>query len=421
MGAIDFLNDIKPTWVERVSHRLARGERIRLVFEQQVIEFFSLLTQALVTGDPAWMNGILDQWIDSRTHSEFDQQSNSISLILNQILLATYEAIDESLDDMDGFELLGLLLPIFTYATNYATQKETELYVNHMSQELEDAKINLEKLDRSKSDFISVAAHELKTPLTLIEGYASMLQDQLSKGNLEALLGVYLSGMSNGIHRLQEIVNDMIDVSMIDNDLLKLNFQPVWIRQLFEIAKNELTKFVQERSQKLIIKTFDGINQMTYGDPERLYQALRNLLTNAIKFTPDGGKITIDGRKLPGFIEITVQDTGIGIDLVNQEKIFEKFGRLGSVQLHSSGKTKFKGGGPGLGLPITKGLIEAHGGAIWVESDGCDEIKLPGTTFHILIPIVTEPPDKKIAKLFQNLGEVQSEAQSYEISTETNW
>lgn len=421
MSVIEFMNDIKLTWVERVSRRLASGERIRLVFEQQVVEFFGLLNQALMTGDPAWMNGILDQWIDSHTYSEFDLQTNSISLILNQILLGTYETIEETLDDKDGFELIGLLLPIFAYTNNYVIQKETELYVNHISQELVDAKINLEKLDRSKSDFIAVAAHELKTPLTLIEGYASMLQDQLSKGNLESLMGVYLNGMSNGIHRLQEIVNDMIDVSMIDNDLLKLNFQPVWIRQLFEIAKNELTKYVQERSQKLIIKTFDGINQMTYADPERLYQALRNLLTNAIKFTPDGGQITIDGRKLPGFIEITVHDTGIGIDSANQEKIFEKFGRLGSIQLHSSGKTKYKGGGPGLGLPITKGLIEAHGGAIWVESEGCDEIKLPGTTFHILLPIVTEPPDKKIAKLFQNLGEVQPEAQTHEISTKTNW
>ena len=87
-------------------------------------------------------------------------------------------------------------------------------------------------------------------------------------------------------------------------------------------------------------------------------------------------------------------------------KIFEKFGQLGNVQLHSSGKTKFKGGGPGLGLPITKGLIEAHGGAIWVESDGYDELNYPGATFHVLLPILNEPPDKKIAKLFKGLSQI---------------
>lgn len=148
---------------------------------------------------------------------------------------------------------------------------------------------------------------------------------------------------------------------------------------------------------------------MTFGDEERLFQALRNVLTNAIKYTPDGGVITVGGRKLPGFIEITVSDTGIGIDPENHTLVFEKFGRLGSVSLHSSGKTKFKGGGPGLGLPITKGIIEAHGGAIWVESRGYDEVNCPGSTFHILLPIRKIPPDDRTAKLFNPLTEADIE------------
>jgi signal transduction histidine kinase len=80
--------------------------------------------------------------------------------------------------------------------------------------------------------------------------------------------------------------------------------------------------------------------------------------------------------------------------------IFEKFGQLGQTGLHSSGRTKFKGGGPGLGLPITRGIIEAHGGTIWVQSEGHDEVKLPGTTFHILLPIKSEPTDPHMAHLF---------------------
>jgi signal transduction histidine kinase len=139
---------------------------------------------------------------------------------------------------------------------------------------------------------------------------------------------------------------------------------------------------------------------MTFGDSERLYQALWNILTNAVKYTPDDGKITVSGRELPGFIEITVADTGIGISPDDHDRIFEKFGRTGNPALHSSGKTKFKGGGPGLGLPITKGIIEAHGGAIWVESEDHDEITCPGSTFHILLPLREESPDDKMNKLF---------------------
>ena len=114
-------------------------------------------------------------------------------------------------------------------------------------------------------------------------------------------------------------------------------------------------------------------------------------------------KITIDGRTLPGFIEVIVADTGIGISAENQSLIFEKFGQLGRVELHSSGKTKFKGGGPGLGLPIARGILEAHGGSIWVESDGYDEIKCPGSTFHILVPARTDTPDAEMQKLFDTL------------------
>jgi len=405
MQLIELLQKIKPDWIDQVSHRLARGELVRVSFVNQLNTFFDLLFQALFTGDPAWLNTVLDDWIASRTQSELEQQGTSVTQILNHILLATHESIQKELDSKEGLSLLGAILPIYTHAFRYTAEKEARIHIDHISSELEKASITLENLDKSKSDFIAVAAHELKTPLTLIEGYTSMLKDQYSVGDQESNSYIYLKGMDNGIHRLQEIVNDMIDVSMIDNDMLKLNFQPVWIKQLFAIAEHELARYVNERSQTLEIIYFDGCERMTYGDPERLYQALRNILTNAIKYTPDGGKITVGGRKLPGFIEIIIADTGIGIDEAYHEQIFEKFGRLGNVKLHSSGKTKFKGGGPGLGLPITKGLIEAHGGAIWVESEGYNEVECPGTTFHVLLPIVKEPPDKKIAKLFQSLSD----------------
>ena len=150
---------------------------------------------------------------------------------------------------------------------------------------------------------------------------------------------------------------------------------------------------------------FPGWDEMLFGDGERLYQAFCNIISNAIKYTPDGGLITITGRTLPGFIETIIRDTGIGIDPDNYSRIFEKFGHLGSVASHSSGKTNFKGGGPGLGLPITKGIIEAHSGAIWVESDGHDEVRCPGSSFHILLPLRKTPPDDKAAKLFRPLIE----------------
>jgi len=401
VGALD---QIKPVWIDRVAHRLARGENVRASFLEQVNQFFDLMRQAIIAGDPAWLNPILDEWANSLTQSELEPDQGGLAPILKHIVLATHEIAETDLESQTGLALLGAILPIYTYAFEYTTRQETKLQIDHIAEELGQVRLTLEKLDRSKSDFIAVAAHELKTPLTLIEGYAAMLRDRFPSDDQESSAVIYLKGMDNGIRRLQEIVNDMIDVSLIDNDMLNLNFQPVWIHQLLNIAHRELTKFIQERALSFEIVEFKGCKQMTYGDPERLFQALRNILTNAIKYTPDGGKITIDGRQLPGFIEITITDTGIGIDEAYHEQIFHKFGRLGDVQLHSSGKTKFKGGGPGLGLPITKGLIKAHGGTIWVESEGYDEVNCPGSIFHVLLPILSEPPDQKIARLFDFQG-----------------
>jgi len=409
MRILELLNEIRPSWVDRVSHMLARGEIVRESFVDQLNQFYDSLQQAIITGDPAWLDSILDQWTEARTQSEVERRRSSISPMLNQILIVTYDCAHEELASEDGLLLMGAVLPVYTYAFNYTTQKETRLHIDHISSQLDKARITLENLDKSKSDFISVAAHELKTPLTLIEGYSSMLREKFPADDQETLDVIYLNGIENGIGRLREIVNDMIDVSLIDNDMLKLNFQPVWIKKLFRIANQELGDVISERSLKLEITEFEGSSEMTFGDPERLYQAIRNVLTNAIKYTPDGGSITVDGRKLPGFVEITIQDTGIGIDEENHEAIFQKFGRLGNVALHSSSKTKFKGGGPGLGLPITRGLIEAHGGSIWVESSGCDEVSCPGSLFHILLPIHKESPDAKITKLFEPLRYLKTE------------
>src|SRR6185436_15607564 len=124
---------------------------------------------------------------------------------------------------------------------------------------------------------------------------------------------------------------------------------------------------------------------------------LYQLVVNAIKYTPNGGKVTISTRPglmdgdVPG-VETAVRDTGIGLDHEHHDLVFEKFYQVGSVAIHSSGKTTFKGGGPGLGLAIVRGVARAHGGKVWVESAGHDEVQLLGTTFYLQLPIMPPKP-----------------------------
>jgi signal transduction histidine kinase len=398
MSIQDSLEKIRPAVQMRVASSLARGAGVRENFQEQLTRFFDLLTQALLSGDATWLDPVLQEWSAARTQTDLEEGQRNLSGLLNQVVTCSYEIARESLDADSALELMTGLMPIYLHAVEKAGALENESQVQYISSELHTAQARLKKLDKSKSNFIAVAAHELKTPLTLIEGYAAMIGDLSAQENEQ--INMLIQGTHNGIRRMREIVDDMIDASQIDNRLLVLNFQPVWLNRVFNMLEADFADILAQRRHKLVIKSFDGSKELLFADPERLYQALKNLVSNAIKYTPDGGAITIDGRTLPGFVEITVHDTGIGISPDDQDIIFEKFGQLGNVSLHSSGKTKFKGGGPGLGLAIAKGIIEAHEGSVWVESEGYDEGKCPGSTFHVLLPLRTQPSDPKLAKLF---------------------
>ncbi len=398
MSIPSLLEKIQPAWKKRLMHALARGAGVRADFDAQIERFCEMLAQAVESGDPAWLDPVLYDWVSGSTASDLQEGQKNITALLNQMFLLTYEAGRDNLEPNGALELLGALIPIFTHALEQVARYESDSRVAFVTSELAETQAKLERLERSKSNFIGVAAHELKTPLTLIDGYVAMLRDMLAERNEQ--IEILFQGIGTGIRRLRTIVEDMIDVSLIDNNMLDLHFQPLWLGQLFTLLENEFAPIVADRHQTLEIRSFPGRDTMLFGDPERLYQAFRNVVNNAIKYTPDGGHITIDGRLLPGFVETTITDTGIGIAPEDQESIFEKFGQLGKLSLHSSSKTRFKGGGPGLGLPIARGIIEAHGGTIWVESDGHDEARCPGSTFHILLPIQAELPDSRLARLF---------------------
>ena len=403
------LQKVRPVWIERVGLDMARGMEVRAGFEQQLARFFDLLEQSVTTGDPGWMDPILLDWAKSSTETDLEEGLYHVSFLINRMIALTIQVANDSLTKQQSLDLLAAIVPVYTYGLGVVARYEMETRVAHISSEMEKVQKQIERVDRSKSAFISVAAHELKTPLTLIEGYASMMDD-LSKGDSGTTITSLLTGMNTGIDRLRTIVDDMIDVSMIDNNLLQLNFQPIQIGQIIGALINDVKPIVLTRQLTMEIEEFEGSRKWIYVDSLRITQAFRNVIHNAIKYTPDSGKIRVSGRTLPGFIEVTISDTGIGISPENQAIIFDKFAQLGSVGLHSSGKTKFKGGGPGLGLPIARGILEAHGGSIWVASPGYDEAKCPGSTFHILIPARTESADPKMTQLFDTLGTRNSES-----------
>lgn len=261
---------------------------------------------------------------------------------------------------------------------------------------MEEAHIKLEDLDRIKSDFINITSHELRTPLTVISGYSQMLlEDPIYKEN--DYYQKVISGISDSANRLHEIVDTMVDVVRIDTRTLKLKKEPMDVKELLQQVYTNFRKAINERNQVLTFDFQDDLPLIS-GDAEELNKVFYHLISNAIKFTPDGGIISISGtviheqevRSGDGCIQIVVSDTGIGIDPRVKDLIFSKFYQTGELVLHSSSKTKFKGGGPGLGLAIVRGIVQAHGGRVWVESPGYDEEKLPGSHFFVILPISSD-------------------------------
>ena len=272
--------------------------------------------------------------------------------------------------------------------------------IMQLNEELTESNRRLEKLDKAKTDFIEIASHELRTPLTQVRGYSDILADMVQQGGFVA---AHMNQISQGITRasvrLEQIISAMLDVSRIDAQTLDIRTAAITVAAAVRMATDNYKEAIRERKLSVQIADLEGLPSVQ-GDLQRLCQAFSNLIGNAIKFTPDGGAITISGRTLEDnandhlqtFVEVLFADTGIGLDASDQKLIFEKFYRVGTVELHSTGSTKFKGAGPGLGLPIAKGVIQAHGGKIWVESPGHDEARMPGSTFHVLLPVALPPP-----------------------------
>jgi signal transduction histidine kinase len=356
------------------------------------LRFYQSLTKALETGHYAALDGSVTE-ITLATR-EYGYQLNDLFQIVIALKNEIWSALVLAHPPNEAAAYLYTLEMLFQTVLSYLARLFTDLSQREVTQALDQARHELDKIDEAKTRFIKIAAHELKTPLTLIQGYSDMLGRELGDTANDQVQNI-LIGLANGAKRLLATINDMIAVSMIDSQTLVLGYQLLTLPHIIQMVLNDLKSALTERELKIVYEPAPPDLKSFYADPHRLYQIFDYIITNSIKYTPDEGRITIEIQLLPGaepFVEVRVIDTGIGIAAEDLPHLFETFYGKTDISKHSSSRTKFKGGGTGLGLSVVKGIVDAHGGKILIESPGHDEKKLPGTTVRILLPLLSQPP-----------------------------
>jgi len=278
-------------------------------------------------------------------------------------------------------------------ALSQAKTQYTQEIVARLEAQIRDLEASnnaLLRLDKMKDTFIQLTAHELRTPLTLVYGYSRLLEDAPQIKSIirtDEGLNTLMTGLQDAITRMQAIINEILTISRIMTNQIDLSIGAINPGQVMERVVENVKDVLKIRPVNLHFDRATWPEKMR-ADADMLALAFANLVNNAIKYTPDEGHIYLTATATEQQVRVSIKDTGIGVAKDEQMRIFERFHTAGDTQLHSTSKTAFRGGGLGLGLSVCKGIIEAHGGKIWVESPGFDADNLPGSEFIVELPVV---------------------------------
>lgn len=252
--------------------------------------------------------------------------------------------------------------------------------IEKLAKRLDEANKHLEDLDKAKDNFMSMASHELNTPIAAIEGYLSMILDEGMGGKIPDQARKYLDSVYSSSKRLAALVRDLLNVSRIESNRVHLIYEETQIEDIINQAVMEVGSKVKEMGHTLTHEKPKEALPKTWFDKTRITEVVINMLGNAIKYTDPGGKIEIRARKESDNIVVQVKDNGCGVPKEKRDRIFQKFSQVDVL------KDQVKG--TGLGMFISKNLIELHKGKIWFESEGEGK----GTTFFFSLPILKEKP-----------------------------
>jgi signal transduction histidine kinase len=241
------------------------------------------------------------------------------------------------------------------------------------SQELRKANERLKEMERMKDVFISLVSHELRTPLSIIKGYVQLMTEAMKNSGVAGELSEFMKAIANASGRLEGLIQELLDFSKMKSGLIAFEMKEINLPALLQLIHRELLPTARAKDQEMTLEIRTEVHPLR-GDSEKLRDAFAHLIRNAINFTPRGGRVWIEYFDEGVLVKVRICDSGIGIPREEQEKIFSPFYQVAEVHSRSVD-------GLGLGLSITKHLIEDHGGTITVES-----VEKEGTVFTVTLP-----------------------------------
>lgn len=261
----------------------------------------------------------------------------------------------------------------FILVRSYKRDQERKEQLQQMSDSLSLSNDKLRKLDAAKSEFISIASHQLRTPLTAIKGYLSLIMEG-SYGKVDGVILDVLNKIYISNERLVQLVENLLNISRIESGRMQYRFEPMQIESLLEELYDTFALIAKNKKLRLVLNLPEQSLPVLSLDRQKIQEAISNLIDNAIKYTNEGS-VTVSAKDMGTVVTVTIEDTGIGIPSEEIPFLFAKFSRGKDVgRLHANGT--------GLGLYVVKNIVEAHQGRIWIDSDGAGK----GSRFVIEFP-----------------------------------
>ncbi len=339
-----------------------------------------LIQEAIQDGQPHRMNINTVETVDGSLETKVPEKQNGRGILLENVKSQAVIPIRRKTD------VIGLLLLESNNPDSFSD--ETITFLTRLSDHAAIAISNsllyadLQSANIAKSEFVSLVSHELKTPMTSIRGYTDLLA-QGTVGSVNEIQANFLNTIRSNVNRMANLVSDLADVSRIEAGRLHLEFQAIYVRNVLDEVIHSVQAQIDEKEHTLDMVIPAELPKV-WGDLNRLIQIMNNLISNAIKYTPPNGQISIqseltnnywDPDGAPEVVHISVTDNGLGISEEDQEKLFQKFFRSADQNIRDLP-------GTGLGLNITRHLVEMQGGRIWFETELGH-----GSIFHFTIPV----------------------------------